>query len=198
MSKIATQRVSDSTRVAGACDARRLRSEIIKAIEELQPDVSEPVNLNPEETCEVCRCRSFDPSAICLRCGWERGRRCAESIRRKYLISLACAAVWGIRSIPCQQSMRFAGKLALQALCHVARHPEQAERIAELVRPHVVQLGEWGASKGWPWNPWPRPRTGQLCTHFSPELIISALSTLEAEAWSVFRHERRGVIDASR
>lgn len=86
--------------------------------------------------------------------------------------------------------MRFAGKLALQALCHVARHPEQAERIAGPVRPHVVQLGEWGASNRWPWNPWPRPRTGQLCTHFRPELILSALSTLEAEAWSVFRLNR--------
>ncbi|KXJ99112.1 MAG: hypothetical protein UZ03_NOB001003374 [Nitrospira sp. OLB3] len=190
MSKINGQRVSNGTRLTGDGGGARSRMKIIEAIEALQPNVCESDALVQAEVCKVCKRRTGDAEETCSRCGWEWGRPCAETIRRKYLTALACAAVWGIRAILFQQGLRFAGKLAFQALRHLVRYPEQAETIAKSVRPYVVQLGDWGMTCAWPWNPWPRSRRGNFCTEFSPELIMSALSPLEAEAWSVFRINR--------
>lgn len=140
--------------------------------------------------CEACDTPSFGQDDMCVYCGWERGRRCAETTKRKYLIALACAAVWGIRALPCLQGMRFAGECSLHAVRHLARHPEQAKTIVESVGSLFAPLGDWGKTQCWPWSPWPRPRQGNFCTEFSPQHIMSALLPLEAEAWEVFRRVR--------
>lgn len=160
------------------------RSQIIAAIDRL----AQQAGRQEGGACRGCCALSqVDAVGNCLFCGWEEGQPCAQTTRRKYLIALACCAVWGIWGIPILRQLRFGGGLSLHALVHLTRHPKQAEVIVDALGSFLCGLSALPRCKVWP-----RATAGthSMFQLYPPHVFAGAFRALEVEAWSAFRRAR--------